>query len=287
VKIALIQCCSGTDIAQNVEALSHLIKDAAAQGAKFIATPEMSNLIQRAPKHLRKAIRPEERALEVAAFAALAKELEIDLLIGSLALASQDNLASKPEKATSDKADTIRAVNRSLLFGPNGVVNARYDKIHLFDVTLSRRESWRESHVYDRGAQAVVARLSMGAKIGLSICYDLRFAKLYRHYAQAGADIITVPAAFTVPTGDAHWEVLLRARAIETGAYIVAPAQGGLHDDGRETWGHSMVVSPWGEVIGSLPHNQPGICVVDIDLSAVRQAREKIPAWNYDPDYQS
>jgi len=169
------------------------------------------------------------------------------------------------------KASEGRAVNRSVLFGPDGETRAHYDKIHLFDVTISRTETWKESNVYDRGEQAVTADIT-GAKLGLSICYDVRFPKLYQTYAQAGAQIIAAPAAFTVPTGQAHWETLLRARAIETGSFIIA-------------WGRSMIVGPWGDVRAALDHDRPDICMAEIDLADVEAARAKIPAWNYAPDF--
>ena len=268
MKLAAIQLRSGTDINANIQAASALIRRAAAQGASFIATPEMTNILQRSPKRLHAAIKPMEQAPEVAAFAALAKELGIDLLIGSMAFAAGEK----------------RAVNRAVLFGSDGQMRVHYDKIHLFDVTISRAETWKESNVYDRGDKAVVADIT-GAKLGLSICYDLRFANLYKNYAGQGAQIIAAPAAFTVPTGQAHWEALLRARAIETGSFMVAPAQGGAHEDGRQTYGHSMIIGPWGDIRASLDHDNPDICMAEIDLADVMDARAKIPAWNYAPDF--
>jgi len=268
VKLAAIQLRSGVDIAANIEAASTLIRKAAARGARVIATPEMTNILQRSPKRLHAAIQPMDSAPEMAAFAALAKELKIDLLIGSMAF----------------KAGEGRAVNRAVLFGPEGQMRAYYDKIHLFDVTISRAETWKESNVYDRGRRSVTADIT-GAKLGLSICYDLRFPKLYQTYAQNGAQIIAAPAAFTVPTGEAHWETLLRARAIETGSFIIAPAQGGLHEDGRNTWGRSMIIGPWGDIRSTLDHDMPDICMAEIDLIDVETARRKIPAWNYAPNF--
>jgi predicted amidohydrolase len=169
--------------------------------------------------------------------------------------------------------------NRSFLYTPDGKVAARYDKINLFDVTLGGGETYRESETVEGGARAVMAAGPMGARIGMTICYDLRFAALYSAYAKAGAEIITVPSAFTVPTGQAHWETLLRARAIETAAFIVAPAQGGRHEDGRATYGHSMIVDAWGRIVATLDHDEPGFIVADLDLDQVGQARAKIPAW--------
>ena len=270
MKIAAIQMRSGVDIDANLKAAEELIRRAANEGASFIATPEMTHIVQRSPKRLFASIADEANDMGVKYFSAIAKELSIDLLIGSLAI------------QTGEK----RAANRSFLFDPTGKIKTRYDKIHLFDVTVSREETWKESNVYDRGDKAVMARLD-GAKLGLSICYDLRFPALYRHYGQSGADIIAVPAAFTRPTGEAHWGSLLRARAIETGSFIIAPAQGGEHEDGRKTYGHSMIIGPWGDIRAKLDHDEPGYICADIDLEDVKQARRKIPAWNYDPVYMT
>ena len=268
MKIAAIQMRSGTDIPRNIRAAEHLIKDAARAGAQFIATPEMTHVLNRDSKALFLTIKPESEDLGVAAFSALAKELSVFLLIGSLAIRTGER----------------RAANRSYLFGPLGEIIARYNKIHLFDVTVSERETWKESRVYDAGQQAVISDIS-GVKLGLSICYDVRFANLYKTYAQSGAHIISVPAAFTRPTGEAHWETLLKARAIETGSYIIAPAQGGDHADGRSTWGRSMIIGPWGEVVSALDHDTPEYLLADIDIEAVTSARQKIPAWNTKPDF--
>ncbi|MBY0447675.1 MAG: carbon-nitrogen hydrolase family protein, partial [Hyphomonadaceae bacterium] len=169
---------------------------------------------------------------------------------------------------------------------PNGAAVAQYDKIHLFDVVLSETESYRESAAVEPGRQAVLAETAGGARLGLSICYDLRFPELYRRLAQAGAEVLAVPSAFTRPTGEAHWEVLLRARAIENGAFVLAPAQGGRHEDGRATWGRSMVVGPWGQVLGRLDHDEPGVLTCDLDLDEVRAAREAVPAWRGGPAFE-
>ena len=268
IKAAVIQLRSTAQIEQNLETAGRLIRQAAADGARFIATPEMTHILQRSPKRLFAAISEEEQDKGVAYFSAIASELKIDLLIGSVAI----------------KTGEARAANRSFLFDKSGAITARYDKIHLFDVTVSRAETWKESNVYDRGEGAVLADID-GAKLGLSICYDLRFAKLYRHYARSGAQILTVPAAFTRPTGEAHWESLLRARAIETSSFVIAPAQGGSHEDGRSTWGRSMIVGPWGRIRAILDHDEPGYICVELDVADVKSARSKIPAWNYEPDY--
>ena len=269
MKAACIQLRSGTDISANITAASNLIRKAASNSAEFIATPEMTHILQRSPKRLFAAIKSEAEDPGVKAFARLSAELGVHLLIGSMAIRTGDN----------------RAANRSFLFGPDGEIKARYDKIHLFDVSVSRQETWKESHVYDRGSKAVIADIG-AAKLGLSVCYDARFAHLYRHYGQQGADIIAVPAAFTRPTGEAHWHVLLRARAIETGSYILAPAQGGMHEDGRETYGHSVIINPWGEIVAELEHNEPGIIYAELDLNAVQEARRRIPAWNHNPQFE-
>jgi predicted amidohydrolase len=165
------------------------------------------------------------------------------------------------------------------LFGPDGLVRAHYDKINLFDVDLGGGETYRESASVQPGAQAVVAEGPGGAMLGMTVCYDLRFPELFRALAGAGAEIIAVPAAFTVPTGRAHWETLLRARAIETGAFVIAPAQGGLHEDGRATFGHSLIIDPWGRVMASKPDEAPGVILADLDLGRVAEARAQIPAW--------
>jgi predicted amidohydrolase len=178
-----------------------------------------------------------------------------------------------------------KVFNRSFLFAPDGSTVARYDKIHLFDVQLGGGESYRESASVAPGAKAVLATGPHDVKIGMTICYDLRFPSLYGALARAGAELIAIPAAFTVTTGRAHWETLVRARAIETAAFVVAPAQGGTHDGGRETWGHSMIVNPWGEIIASLAHLEPGYVVADLDLDQVTQARAKIPAWSGGPAF--
>jgi len=268
MNIAAIQMRSGVHISANLETAEALIRSAANDGARFIATPEMTHILQRSPKRLFQSITDEASDLGIKRFKTLAKELGIDLLIGSLAI------------QTGEK----RAANRSFVFDKTGQIKAQYDKIHLFDVTVSREETWKESNVYDRGDIAVMADMD-GIKLGLSICYDLRFPSLYRHYGQSGADIIAVPAAFTRPTGQAHWESLLRARAIETGSFVIAPAQGGEHADGRKTYGHSMIVGPWGDVRAHLEHDEPGYICAEIDLDDVKEARRKIPAWNHNPDY--
>ncbi len=282
MRVAAIQLCSGVDIAQNLAQAGALIRAAAADGAKFIATPEMTHILQRSPKRLFAAIATEPEDKGCAYFSALAKELGIYLLIGSLAILVEEVQGDDSQDGKK------RAVNRSFLYGPDGAKIAHYDKIHLFDVQVSRAETWKESAVYDRGNTAVIANIGAdveGAKLGLSICYDLRFAELYRAYAQMGAQILAVPAAFTKPTGEAHWQTLLRARAIETGSFVIAPAQGGAHEDGRTTFGHSLIIGPWGQIIAEINGDEPGFIAADINLDEVSQARAKIPAWQHNLDY--
>jgi predicted amidohydrolase len=268
MKIAAVQLCSGIDVSENLRESEALIRRAASAGASLIATPEMTHLLQRDSAALFAAIASQDADKGVQFYARLAAELKVHLLIGSLAI------LSAPQ----------RAVNRSFLFGPTGEILAVYDKIHLFDAQVSDTESWTESRVYDRGSKAVTAQAGE-AVLGLSICYDLRFAGLYRRYAQAGAHIMTVPAAFTRPTGQAHWETLLRARAIETGSFVLAPAQGGEHADGRKTYGHSLIIGPWGEVLAASETDSPAIIIAEIDLSSADKARARIRAWQHEPDY--
>lgn len=263
--IALVQMRSGIDPAANIDDATRLIREAAATGARLVATPETTHLVQKdAARAFERMYLPEDDPA-VPAFSALAKELGIVLLIGSLAVRTRGK----------------RAANRSFLFGSDGALLATYDKAHMFDVGLGKGETYRESDNYAPGETLVVAEAA-GARLGLSICYDVRFAYLYRRLAQAGAQILTVPAAFTRPTGRAHWEVLLRARAIETGSYVIAPAQSGMHEDGRKTWGHSMVVGPWGEVVAVREDDAPGVLTATLDLAKVEEARRRIPALEHD-----
>ena len=264
IRAALVQMRSGRDMARNFSDAAGFIRDAAGRGAVLVATPEMTNIIEPDRPRLGALARPEEEDLSVAGFSQLAGELGIWLNVGSLAL----------------KGAGGKLINRSLLFAPDGTLKARYDKIHLFDVDLPTGESLRESHAYDGGNVAVMAETPV-APIGLSICYDMRFPHLYRALATAGAKLFTVPSAFTVPTGQAHWHVLLRARAIETGSFVLAAAQGGLHESGRETYGHSLIVSPWGVVLAE-GGMEPGVLTAELDLAAADQARARIPALRND-----
>lgn len=255
---------SGVEVGPNIAAASRLIRQAAAEGATLVATPEVTGLMERRSERLFERVRGEADDAALAAFRALAAELGIWLLVGSLAVRGAGD----------------RLANRSFLLAPDGTVAARYDKIHMFDVDLPNGETARESRNYGPGTAAVVAEMA-AARLGLSICYDLRFAYLYRALAQAGAGIISVPAAFTRITGQAHWHVLLRARAIETGSFVIAPAQTGRHEDGRETFGHSLIVAPWGEVLADAGA-APGVVVADLDLAQVAEMRGRIPALRHD-----
>ena len=264
IRAALIQMRSGRDMARNFSDAAGLIRSAAGRGAGLISTPEMTNILEPDRPRLRALAKPEAEDESVAGFSQLARACGIWLNIGSLAL----------------KGAGEKLVNRSLLFSPDGAIAARYDKIHLFDVDLPTGESLRESHAYEGGVDAVLAATPLGP-LGLTICYDMRFPHLYRALARAGAKIFTVPSAFTVPTGQAHWHVLLRARAIETGSFVLAAAQGGKHESGRETYGHSLIVSPWGEVLAE-GGTEPGVLIAELDLAAADQARARIPALGND-----
>ncbi len=264
IRTALIQMRSGRDMARNVADATEMIRSARAEGAQLACTPEMTNILEPDRPRIHALARPEAEDESVRRFSELAKELALWLNIGSLAL-----------KGPGDKL-----LNRSLLFAPDGAIAARYDKIHLFDVDLPTGESLRESHAYEGGSTAVLAGTDIGP-LGLTICYDMRFPHLYRALAQAGAKIFTIPSAFTVPTGQAHWHVLLRARAIETGSFVLAAAQGGKHESGRETYGHSLIVSPWGEVLAEAG-TEPQVLIADLDVAAADQARARIPSLGND-----
>ena len=263
-KVACVQMCSGLVPGANTSDALKLIDDCVEAGARLVVTPEMTNVIDPCRLRLAAKVGRQDDDPSVKAFATMAKARDIHLMAGSFALR--------------DKAD--RLVNRSVLFTPDGGIGAVYDKMHMFDVELSDGERYHESASYVSGSRAVIADTPLG-RIGMTVCYDLRFAALYRALAQAGAGLITIPSAFTRPTGIAHWEVLLRARAIETGAYIIAPAQGGEHESGRKTHGHSMIVAPWGEVLAEAGES-PGIIVAEIDPGAVNLARRSVPALEHD-----
>jgi predicted amidohydrolase len=259
-RAAAVQMRTGLDVAANVSAAERLIREAVAAGAQYVLTPEMTTILDRDRKRLLAAIAPEEADPSLAHFRQLAIELGIHLHIGSMAIRLGDDSVA----------------NRAFLIGPDGGILARYDKIHMYDVDLGNGESYRESKLYRPGGEAVVADLPW-ARLGLTVCYDVRFPQLFRSLARTGATIIAVPAAFTQTTGEAHWHVLLRARAIETGSYVVAAAQGGHHEDGRETYGHSIIVDPWGRVLAEA-EREPGFIVADIDPTMSETTRQRIPA---------
>ena len=266
--IALIQTRTPATPAAALAHVEPLIRQAAAEGAKFILTPEVTNLMEQRRDRRGLAITDEDQDVVVSGLRRLAAELGVWLLIGSAVVRS-------------GHAADDRAANRSLLIDANGGITARYDKLHVFDVDLAGGETYRESATIRPGDGAVVADTPWG-RLGMTVCYDIRFPHLHRQLAKAGATMISVPAAFTVPTGEAHWEILLRARAIETGAFVLAPAQGGMHEDGRKTWGRSTVVSPWGEILAKADDDAPGVVHARLDMAAVEKARASIPALRHD-----
>ena len=261
---AMVQMCTGLLPEPSLEQGTKLIRQAAAQGADYVLTPEVSNMIQSNRKALFENLAPEEDDISLKAYRALAAELKIYLHIGSLAL----------------RASPERAVNRSFLIGPDGGVIASYDKIHMFDVDLPGGESYRESANYQPGETAVIADLPWG-RIGLTICYDMRFPALYRALAESGASFLTVPSAFTVKTGEAHWHTLLRARAIETGCFIFAAAQAGTHESKRQSYGHSLIVDPWGTILAEGDGVETGVFMANIDPSKVETARKAVPSLQH------
>ncbi len=273
LRVALIQTCASDVPEQNLAATSALIREAAAAGAQLALTPEVTNMVTFSRALQAEVLKPEEADESLAGYRALAAELGIWILVGSLAL-----------KAPAEEAfPKGRFVNRSFLIDAAGGIVARYDKIHMFDVEVGEGESYRESAAYRPGEQAVVADTPWG-RIGMTICYDLRFPALYRALAEAGAEILAIPSAFTQPTGAAHWEPLMRARAIETGCFVLAPASTGTHpmvavSEGRQrrTWGHSMAVGPWGEVLADAGE-AIGATLVDLDLAEVAKARGRVPS---------
>ncbi len=268
-RAALLQLCAGDDPETNLEATETALRDAAARGATLALTPECTNLLAASRERQAEVLCLEAEDPTLARLRSLAHELDLTIVAGSLALR-----AEFPE---------TRFANRCLVIGPDGGILARYDKIHMFDVSLDAGETYRESATYRPGTRAVIVEAAETC-LGLSICYDLRFPALYRDLALAGARILTIPAAFTVPTGAAHWHVLLRARAIETGCFVLAPAQTGDHPSAsgrpRQTYGHSLAVSPWGEVLADAG-TDPGVTIVELDLGQVDKARTRIPALRH------
>ena len=261
--VGLITMRSGLEPRRNLDMAVKLIEEAKARGADYVQTPEMTNIVANRRDLMLAATAPEEDDASLAAFRTLARGLGIHLHIGSLAI----------------KISPERAANRSFLIDPQGEILARYDKIHMFDVDLAGGESYRESRSYRPGEQAVVADLPWG-RLGLTICYDLRFPMLHRALAEAGASFLAIPAAFTKQTGEAHWHVLMRARAIENTAFVFAAAQGGRHEDGRDTFGHSLVIDPWGRILAE-GDAEPGVVIAKIDTAEVTTARARIPSLQH------
>jgi predicted amidohydrolase len=262
-RVGLVQMCSGRDVTKNIAAASALVREAAAGGAQYVQTPEMTNIMEAKREALFSTIAEEAQDRSLTVLRELARRHAVWLHTGSLAV----------------KVSPDRAANRAFLIDPKGEIAARYDKIHMFDVDLADGESYRESRSYRAGESAVLADLPWG-RLGLSICYDLRFPALYRALAEAGASFLAIPSAFTRQTGEAHWQVLMRARAIETGCFVFAAAQAGRHENGRETYGHSIVVDPWGTVLAE-GDAEPGIVFADIDPAAITAARARIPSLEH------
>ena len=263
-RIALFQSTTGIDPAANARALEQAIAEAAEGGAEILFTPEMSGLLDRDSGRAGKNLRSEDEDEVLAALRQAAHRHGIWLHIGSLAVLVEGG----------------KVANRGFVIDREGQIRARYDKLHLFDVDLPTGESWRESNVYSAGKGVVLVNGTPIGKLGLTICYDLRFPGLFARLAESGADVIAVPAAFTVPTGKAHWHILLRARAIEAGLFVVAAAQVGRHEDGRQTFGHSLVIDPWGEVLLDMGEDC-GVGFADIDLKRISDVRGRIPALNH------
>ncbi|MFQ5437543.1 MAG: carbon-nitrogen hydrolase family protein [Paracoccaceae bacterium] len=273
MRAALIQLNAGDQPLKNLPVTERFIREAVSRGAGFVLTPEVTNIVSTSTRHQQDILWFEDSDPTLERLRHLADELKIWLLVGSLALKT--------------RYGDGRLVNRSLLIAPDGSIRARYDKIHMFDVEISAAETWRESEGFLPGERAVLADTSF-ARVGMTICYDLRFAHLHRALAQAGADILSVPAAFSPVSGAAHWHVLLRARAIETGCYVLAPAQCGDHaiprGRPRSTYGHSLAVDPWGKVLAD-GGTEPGVILVDLDRSEVARARARIPSLKHDRPY--
>lgn len=257
---ACVQMRSGRDLLANRDAAVALVRQAASAGATFVQTPEMTSLVARTREEVFAKIGPAEADPVLAGLREVARERRITLQVGSLVVRNGDKMA-----------------NRAFVIDPAGAVAATYDKVHLFDVDLPNGESWRESATYTGGDAAVAVETAFG-RLGLTICYDVRFPALYRALAEAGAAVLSAPACFTRQTGEAHWHVLQRARAIETGSFMVSAAQGGLHEDGRETYGHSLIVDPWGRILADSGNDAPGVILAELDLALSADARARIPA---------
>lgn len=268
-RAALVQMCSSRSIDDNIATIDRLVREAAAGGAVYVQTPETCGIMDEDPARLFSILTDEAGDRTLAAARALARELGITLHLGSLAI---------------KVGDGAKAVNRAFVIGADGEIAARYDKIHLFDVQLANGDVYRESARYVAGSEVVVVDLPFG-RLGIAICYDLRFPHLFRAQAkEGGAKILTVPAAFTRPTGEAHWHVLLRARAIENGAWVLAAAQAGVHENGRETYGHSLVIDPWGRIVAE-GGREPGVIFADIDMAEPDAVRGRVPSLSHDRPY--
>jgi len=262
--VACVQTTSSREVSNNIKAVRGLVLGAVDMGADLILLPETVNLMEPKTSLMREKVMPEAEDKFLAVFCNIARDAKIWLLAGSLAVLSEEG----------------KIVNRSFLICPEGIITSKYDKIHMFDADLGNGEYYRESQSYEAGVKAVTADLPWG-KLGMTVCYDLRFPYLYRKLAKAGAGFLAVPSAFTRPTGEAHWHVLLRARAIENGCFVFAPAQCGSHDGGRETYGHSLIVDPWGQVMAD-GGDATGIICAKIEMGQIVEARKKIPSLNHD-----
>jgi len=271
MKAALVQLTSGDDPEANLGITSDFVAEAAAAGAGFVLTPEVTNCVSASRSRQNEVLHHEDDDPSLSALRAQARDLNIWLLIGSLGLKTTD-------------ADG-RFANRSFLITPQGDIAARYDKIHMFDVQIGAGQTYQESKRYAPGSEAVLAELPW-ARLGITICYDMRFPALYRALAKAGAEVIAVPSSFTVPTGKAHWHALLRARAIETQCFVLAAAQAGDHECGRQTYGHSIAISPWGEILAEADGTTTGFILADIDLEAVADARRRVPSLDNDRAFE-
>ncbi|MDJ0613008.1 MAG: carbon-nitrogen hydrolase family protein [Rhizobiaceae bacterium] len=268
MKVAAVQMRSKGTIESNCADFEQFVREAAAAGAEYIQTPEMTGVLQRSRRNLFSQIKSQDEDPLVRLASTLSAELGIWLHVGSHAI----------------RLGEEKAANRAFFFGPDGTLIATYDKIHMFDVDLENGESWRESNVYQPGEKTKLVRAGE-AHVGLSICYDIRFPDIYRQQALAGAEILTAPSSFTRQTGYAHWHILMRSRAIENGAFMVSAAQGGDHEDGRQTFGHSLIIDPWGKVLAEKPDEEPGIIFAELDLNSVAQARRKIPSLANSRDF--
>lgn len=261
VRVAAVQMRSGMQPEANMAALEEFVAEAAAKGARYVLTPEMTVAFAENREGLKAVSGPMDGNASVARAGEIAKKYGVFLHVGSMAIALPDGYFA----------------NRAILFTPQGEIAATYDKIHLFDATLPGINAYRESHTYRGGDKAVVADAA-GFKLGFAICYDMRFPPLFNALAKGGAEVMAVPAAFTVPTGQAHWHALLRTRAIETGSFVISAAQGGTHENGRSTYGHSLVIDPWGKVIAEADGDAPGVVIADIDLDQITEVRNQVPA---------